>query len=75
MTETQVECYSGSRYGEQPRAFYWHEVRMPVSAILKRWRIPGAYYFLVKSEDDLVYELCYQESTDKWHVEFASQNG
>jgi hypothetical protein len=72
VSETQVECYSGYRHGERPRAVYWQGVRLPVAAVLKRWRSPNSNCFLVKTTDDRVFELCYLEGADEWHVEPSS---
>jgi hypothetical protein len=73
VIETQVECYSGYRYGEQPRAFYWQGARLSVTAVLSRWRAPYSDHFLVKTADSLVFELRYQESTGEWQVKLSAQ--
>lgn len=72
MTETQVECYSGSRYGERPTAFTWQGTFLRVESILRSWQEPDARCFLVKTAGDLVFELCYQESADQWQAELST---
>jgi hypothetical protein len=64
----QVECYSGSRYGERPLRFLlgdeWHVVKETDAS----WRTPSAVHFRVRTEDGDHYELTYDEREEQWHV-------
>lgn len=63
-----VECHSGSGYGERPRALYWQGERLEIEAVQQRWRTPSARCFRVRTVQDQVFELCYQEHRDQWQV-------
>ena len=67
-SETQVICYSGSEYGEYPRAFVWQGQRLEVREVLQRWRTPGGKRFRLLAVDDHVYELFYDELSQAWLV-------
>ena len=64
----QVECYSGSRYGERPLRFLrgdqWHVVK----EIDASWRTPSAVHFRVRTEGGDRCELTYDERVEQWHV-------
>ncbi len=64
----QVECYSGSRYGERPLSFLVADKRYVVKQVEESWRTPSALHFRVRTDDDEVYELAYNEEADQWHV-------
>jgi hypothetical protein len=64
----QVECYSGSRYGERPLSFILDDERYVVKAVEKSWRTPSVLHFRVRTEDDQSFELAYREKTDEWHI-------
>jgi hypothetical protein len=64
----QVECYSGSRFGERPLAFTLDDRRYVVRAVEKSWRTPSALHFRVRTEDDESFELAYCVETDAWNV-------
>jgi hypothetical protein len=62
----EVEAYSGSRYGESPRAFVCRGVRFEVAAVEHAWREPEGPRFLVRTADGERYHLSYQEATGIW---------
>ncbi len=64
----QVECYSGSRYGERPLSFNFDDQRYLVKTVEKSWRTPSALHFRVLTEDDESFELAYDETADQWHI-------
>ncbi|MCJ7622520.1 MAG: hypothetical protein MUO76_03380 [Anaerolineaceae bacterium] len=64
----QVECHSGSRYGERPIALRWQGQRLEILAIEVQWRSPEGPCFRVRTGQDLVFELVYSESDDAWHI-------
>jgi hypothetical protein len=64
-----VACYSGSRYGERPTSFVWHGARHRVGSIVSEWLEPGCRHFRVRTEDDRLFELCYDEDADRWLIQ------
>jgi hypothetical protein len=69
MSDIDVACYSGVSYGERPLAFYKDERNYIVKAVLNRWRLPHGKSFLVRTEEDLLFKLNYDESLDLWQIE------
>lgn len=64
-----VECYAGSTYPEQPRAFHWEGQRFLVGEILQRRREPHGIGFLVRcTPDGELFELFYQTEEDQWQI-------
>ena len=63
-----VECYSGTEYAGRPRALHWQGERLEIAAILRRWRTPTARCFRVRTAQDRVFDLCYEEHLDQWQV-------
>ncbi|MCK4274606.1 MAG: hypothetical protein KAW90_06890 [Dehalococcoidales bacterium] len=39
-----------------------------VAAIEKAWQEPGERHFLVKTEDNKFFQLCYNEAKERWSV-------
>ena len=70
-TEAHVECYSGSEYAEQPRAFTWEGQRLEVVEVLQRWRTPSGKSFRVVATDGQVYDLFYEELSRLWQFSLA----
>jgi len=64
----QVECYSGSRYGERPLSFILHDERYLVKVVEKSWRTPSALHFRIRTENDESFELAYDEGVDQWQI-------
>ena len=65
----RVTCYSGRTYAERPTSFYWKGQEHIVKTIESEWREPGERHFRLRTEDDRLFELCYDEDTDKWLVQ------
>ena len=63
-----VECYSGTRYGEEPRAFAWQGEWVLIEAMEKRWRTPLGDHFLVRATDGRRYHLVYDPQSDAWFL-------
>jgi hypothetical protein len=70
-----VECYSGYRANETPRAFIWKGKRYQVMEIRDRWyeggisrRSARLEYFKVVTEDGGEYILRYNGIFDKWSI-------
>ena len=66
LQKLTVKCYSGHTYAEEPRSFVWHELDYEVTGIEKAWREPGEKHFLVRTKDNKLFQLCYNETTDRW---------
>ena len=65
----RVECRSDSDYAERPIALYWHEGRLEVAEILSRWRTPEGKGFRVRTVDDQIFELTYNEMYADWQIQ------
>lgn len=64
----QVECRSEVTYAERPTAINWQGQRLSVSEVLASWRVPEGVRFRVRTENDQVFELVYDEASDIWLV-------
>jgi hypothetical protein len=62
----RVTCYSGQAYAERPVSFRWQGETHQVAKIEREWREPRERHFLVRTEDERLFELCYQEQQDMW---------
>lgn len=70
-----VECYSGFKSNERPRAFVFRGKRHEIREILDRWyegtadpRIPWVNYFKVRTEGGEEYLLGYHGLFDRWSI-------
>ena len=63
-----VECYSGARYGERPKALVCEQHRLIISEVLNSWRSPAGMIFQVLTEDQRVFELIFEENSSAWTV-------
>lgn len=70
MSAVEVECYSGTRYAEQPRAFTWIARRYQVSEIEWAWRGLEGPHFVVRTTGGDRFHLYYEEGADRWHIDF-----
>lgn len=69
MIETvKVECYSGHTYAQRPRFFTWRGQRYQVQEVERTWRTPQGPCFLVRTPEDSVFELVYNEHNDIWFL-------
>jgi len=64
----QVTCYSGRIYADRPSSFVWQGVKYEVERIKNGWQEPGERHFLITTQDDKRFELCYDEGQDQWSV-------
>jgi hypothetical protein len=64
----KIECYSGARYGERPRALVSEEHRIEITEIVNSWRSPTGVTFQVLTEDGQSFELIFEEATGQWSV-------
>jgi hypothetical protein len=65
---TDVECYSGSRYGERPVSFEFIGRRHSVKDVTRTWRSPEGLHFRVTTEEEERFELTYHEGTGEWSI-------
>ncbi|MCR4407394.1 MAG: DUF6504 family protein [Anaerolineae bacterium] len=70
----EVECYSGHTYAQRPRAFTWRGQRYQVEAVERTWRTPQGLHFRVRTPEDSVFELVYNEHEDVWFLETGHRN-
>ena len=63
-----VECHSGYAYAERPVALAWQGQRLAVAAVLERRRTPEGVSFRVRTSDEQVFELHYDELHDQWSI-------
>ena len=64
----KVNCYSGHTYAEEPRSFEWEGQEYEVEEIEKGWVEPGNRYFQVRTKDNRLFRLCYNEAQDQWSI-------
>jgi hypothetical protein len=63
-----VECHSGYAYAERPVKFYWQGEYLEVKSIEASWRTPAERFFRVRSQDERIFELNYNEIEDEWKI-------
>ena len=63
---TQVKCYSGYTYAQRPESFFWLDKEHKIRQIEKEYQQPGKKCFSVITEDEKLFELCYNESQNQW---------
>ena len=68
MNNLKVNCYSGHTYAEEPRSFEWEGQKYEVDKIEKAWGEPGERYFQVRTRDNKLFQLCYNETKDQWSL-------
>jgi len=61
-----VRCYSGHTYAEEPRSFQWDGTEHEIEEIEKAWREPGEKYFQVRTGDNRLFKICYNEAEKRW---------
>ena len=71
MSPEQVECHSGTTYGERPIALHWENERLLIVEIEARWRLSDGRKFRVRVEDERTFELYYLEQVDEWRISAA----
>jgi hypothetical protein len=68
MNNLKVNCYSGQTYAERPKSFIWEGVEYEIEEIEKEWREPEERHFQVRTRDNKLFQLCYNESQDQWSL-------
>jgi hypothetical protein len=64
-----VEAYSGYKANERPIRFYVDEDTYEISAIQDLWQDPNATYYKVRTTEQKIYLLRYDQSEDKWTLQ------
>lgn len=64
-----VECYCGQEYAERPLALHWQGERLLAREVLHRWRTPQGKVFHVRTADQQVFSLFYDELDQIWQIE------
>jgi len=68
LNNLKVNCYSGHTYAQRPRSFLWEGTEYEVEEIEKEWLEPGKRYFQVRTGDNKLFKLCYNEEEDRWSI-------
>jgi len=64
----RVECYSGYRGEQEPRAFWLGEQRREVREVVDRWFAPDRRWFKVEADDGDTYILRHDETSGDWDL-------
>ena len=64
-----VECRSDTEYAERPIALHWQAQRLEIAEILYRWQTPDGKCFRVRTADDQLFELTYNQIADRWQIQ------
>ncbi len=68
MNNIEVNCYSGHTYAERPKSFVWEEVEYEVEEIERAWVEPEKRLFKVRTGDNKLFQLCYNEMEMQWSL-------
>ena len=64
----KVNCYSGHTYAERPLSFEWQGAAHEVEEIERAWQEPGERHFQVRTRDNKLFKLCYNETQNQWSL-------
>jgi hypothetical protein len=68
LDNLKVNCYSGYTYAERPESFWWKGVECQIQEIEKEWLEPGEKHFQVRTKDNKLFQLCYNETEKQWSL-------
>ena len=68
MNNLKVNCYSGHTYAERPQSFEWAGRKYEVEEIEKAWQEPGERHFQVRTKDNKLFRLHYNEAEKQWRL-------
>ncbi len=68
FNDLEVKCYSGYTYAERPYSFLWQGVYYDVMMIEKDWLEPQKKYFQVRTKENRLFQLCYNETEEIWSL-------
>ena len=63
-----VNCYSGHTYAERPESLNWQGESYKIIEIEKEWLEPGRRCFQVRTRDNKLFQLCYNETEWQWSL-------
>jgi len=66
LDKLKVNCYSGHTYAERPKSFQWEGIEYEVEEIERAWQEPGEKHFQVRTRDNKLFNLCYNETQRQW---------
>ncbi len=66
METVKVNCYSGHTYAERPQSFQRRGIEHEVKEVVKAWQEPSGRCFKVRTGDNKIFQLCYNEAQDFW---------
>jgi hypothetical protein len=70
-----VECHAGYRGEETPRRFHIGTRNIEVIEVIDRWISPDHRYFKVLGNDEGIYILRYDTSTNRWELTMFDARG
>lgn len=68
LDKLKVNCYSGHTYAERPKSFQWQGIEYEVREIERTWQEPEGKYFQVRTRENKLFQLCYNETEDYWSL-------
>ncbi len=72
MTENKIDirvsCYAGYRGEETPQRFFLQDRQIEVVKVVDRWLAPDHRYFKIRGDDDAIYILRHDISTEQWEL-------
>jgi hypothetical protein len=66
--DIRVSCYAGYRGEENPLRFSLKDRQIEVIKIVDRWLAPDHRYFKIRGDDDAIYILRHDISTEQWEL-------
>jgi len=70
-----VDAYSGYKANERPLRFHLDDETYDIASVEDRWQEPNAEYFKVRTIDDKLYLLRYDERADEWTLQSGFDGG
>jgi hypothetical protein len=64
-----VFCHSDSVYAERPTALEWDGEKVFIEQIISRARVPGGKIFRVRTTNEQLFDLHYDEVNDLWEIQ------
>lgn len=64
-----VECRSDDEYAQRPLAIVWQGQRLAVDAILASWRTPDGKHFRIRTQEQGIFDLYYDQTNDQWSIQ------
>jgi len=68
LNSLKVNCYSGHTYAERPVSFQWQGIEYEVEEVKKSWQEPGERHFQVRTKDNKLFKLWYNEGKRQWSI-------